>query len=71
MFFIQTIKEKLMKKYVKSIVLHAVTALGALLVAKGIIDQEQVQQFIDTNVAIAVGAITYLLGQLMDIKTKK
>ena len=71
MFFIQTIKEKIMVKYIKSIIQHALTALGAVLVAKGIIYQDQVQQFVDANVAVVVGAITYALGQIWDIKTKK
>ena len=70
MFWINTLKEKLFNKYVKSIVQHGVTALGAILVAKGIIDAEQVQQFVDTNVAIIVGAITYFIGQFWDIKSK-
>lgn len=71
MFWLQTLKEKLMTKYIKSIVQHALTALGAILVAKGILDPDEVQQFIDTNVAVVVGVITYGLGQIWDIKTKK
>ncbi len=71
MFWLQTLKEKLMSKYIKSIVQHALTALGAILVAKGILDPDDVQQFVDTNVAVLVGAITYGLGQIWDIKTKK
>lgn len=59
-----------MTKYIKSIVQHGLTALGAILVAKGIIDQDQVQQFVDTNVVVIVGAITYGLGQIWDIKSK-
>ena len=70
MLWLDTLKEKLVSKYVKSIVQHGVTALGAILVAKGIVDAEQVQQFVDTNVAIIVGAITYLIGQIWDIKSK-
>lgn len=70
MLWLDTLKEKLVSKYVKSIVQHGVTALGAILVAKGIVDAEQVQQFVDTNVAIIVGAITYLIGQVWDIKSK-
>lgn len=70
MLWLDTLKDKLVSKYVKSIVQHGVTALGAILVAKGIVDAEQVQQFVDTNVAIIVGAITYLIGQVWDIKSK-
>lgn len=64
------LKEKIMVKYIKSIIQHALTALGAVLVAKGIIDQDQVQQFVDANIAVCVGAITYFVGQLWDIKNK-
>lgn len=70
MGWLDTLKEKLVSKYIKSIVQHGITALGAILVAKGIVDAEQVQQFVDTNVAIIVGAITYLIGQIWGIKSK-
>ena len=70
MLWLDKLKEKLMTKYIKSFIQHAITALGAILVAKGILDPDDVQKFVDTNVAVIVGAITYAIGQVWDIKSK-
>lgn len=59
-----------MKKYLQSIIQHGLTALGAVLVAAGIADNETVSQFVTVNAAIITGAIVYALGQLWDMFTK-
>lgn len=70
MFFIQTIKEKLMSKWITSLVKQGLTALGAVLVAAGIIEADQATQFVDTNVSVIVGAVLYGIGQLWDLVKK-
>lgn len=59
-----------MKKYIQSIVQHGLTALGAILVAAGIADNDTVSQFVTVNTAIITGAVVYLLGQLWSMFTK-
>lgn len=59
-----------MKKYIQSLVQHGLTALGAVLVAAGIADNDTVSQFVTVNTAVVTGAIVYLLGQLWAIFTK-
>lgn len=60
-----------MSKWFKSIIQHALTAFGAILVAGGVIDSDQAQQFVDNNVAILTGAAVYGVGQLWSIISKK
>ena len=59
-----------MKKYIQSLVQHGLTALGAVLVAAGIADNDTVSQFVTVNTAVVTGAIVYLLGQIWAIFTK-
>lgn len=59
-----------MKKYIQSFVQHGLTALGAVLVAAGIADNETVAQFVTVNTAIITGAVMYALGQLWAVFTK-
>jgi hypothetical protein len=59
-----------MKKYIQSFVQHGLTALGAVLVAAGIADNETVSQFVTVNTAIITGAVVYALGQLWAVFTK-
>lgn len=72
----EELKEKIMvaaKVYVGSLVRHALTALGAVLVAKGIANEESVNS-VSTGVAeIVAGSIVYFGGQLWSLaqKTKK
>lgn len=60
-----------MRKWLQSIIQHGLTALGAILVAAGIVDNDTVVQFVTVNTAIFSGIIMYLLGQLWDVFTKK
>lgn len=58
-----------MTRYLKSIIQHGLTALSAVLVAKGIIDADQASEFVATNVDVIIGSITYLLAQVWAIKS--
>ena len=60
-----------MKKYVQSVVQHGLTALGAVLVAAGIVDNDTVAQFVTVNTAIITGAVMYAVGQLWAVFTKQ
>lgn len=60
-----------MKTWIKSFVQHGLTALGAVLLAAGIVDQEQVTEFIDCNTSIISGGLVYLIGQIWGITTTK
>lgn len=59
-----------MKKYIQSLIQHGLTALGAVLVAAGIADNETVSQFVTVNTAIITGAVVYALGQFWAMFTK-
>ena len=59
-----------MKKYIQSFVQHGLTALGAILVAAGIADNDTVSQFVTVNTAIITGAIMYALGQGWSVLSK-
>ena len=59
-----------MRKWLQSIVQHGLTAIGAVLVAAGIVDNDTVAQFVSVNGAIITGAIMYALGQLWSGFTK-
>ena len=58
------LKQGVIMKYLTSIIRHALTALGALLVGKGIIDQDTADQMVNGNTAIVLGVISYLIGQV-------
>ena len=60
-----------MRKWLQSIVQHGLTAIGAVLVAAGIVDNDTVAQFVSVNGAIITGAIMYVLGQLWSGFTKQ
>ena len=57
------LKQGVIMKYITSIIRHALTALGALLVGKGIIDQDTADQMVSGNTDIILGVISYLIGQ--------
>lgn len=59
-----------MRKWLQSIVQHGLTAIGAVLLAAGIVDNDTVAQFVTVNGAIITGAVMYLLGQLWSVFTK-
>ena len=59
-----------MKKWIRSLVTHALTAVGALLVARGYIDAEAANQFVAANTDVIVGLVTYGIGQLWGIFSK-
>lgn len=59
-----------MKKYIQSIIQHGLTAIGAILVAAGIVDNDTVAQFVTVNTAILSGVIMYIIGQLWAMFTK-
>lgn len=58
------LKQGVIMKYLTSLVRHGLTALGALLVAKGIIDQDTADQMVNGNTDIVLGVISYLIGQV-------
>lgn len=58
------LKQGVIMKYLTSIIRHALTALGALLVGKGIIDQDAADQMVSGNTDIILGIISYLIGQV-------
>ena len=58
------LKQGVIMKYLTSIIRHALTALGALLVGKGIIDQDTADQMVNGNTDIVLGVISYLIGQV-------
>lgn len=51
-----------------SVVRHALTAAGALLVAKGIVTPAESAAFISANTAVLLGLITYFAGQAWSLK---
>ena len=62
--WIDKIKQGVVMKYLTSLIRHGLTALGALLVAKGIIDQETADQMVAGNTDIVLGVVSYLIGQV-------
>lgn len=62
--WVDKIKQGVIMKYLTSLVRHGLTALGALLVAKGIIDQDTADQMVNGNTDIVLGVISYLIGQV-------
>lgn len=62
--WVDKIKQGVIMKYLTSIIRHALTALGALLVGKGIIDQDTADQMVNGNTDIVLGVISYLIGQV-------
>jgi nicotinate-nucleotide pyrophosphorylase len=67
--WLDNLKANFMTRYLKSIIQHGLTALSAVLVAKGIIDADQASEFVATNVDVIIGSITYLLAQVWAIKS--
>ena len=59
-----------MRKWLQSIVQHGLTAIGAFLVAAGIVYNVFFFFFVTVNGAIITGAVMYLLGQLWSVFTK-
>jgi len=57
--------------YLRSIVRHAATFIGGLLVAKGVIDEGPQPEFIDGTTDILMGIIAYAVGQLSSLWEKK
>ena len=62
--WIDKIKQGVIMKYLTSLIRHGLTALGALLVAKGIIDQDTADQMVAGNTDIVLGVVSYLIGQV-------
>ena len=62
--WIDKIKQGVIMKYLTSLIRHGLTALGALLVPKGIIDQDTADQMVAGNTDIVLGIISYAIGQV-------
>lgn len=65
------LKQGVIMKYLTSLIRHGLTALGALLVAKGIIDQDTADQMVAGNTDIVLGVVSYLIGQVCSWWTVK
>lgn len=58
------LKQGVIMKYLTSIIRHGLTALGALLVGKGIVDQDVADNMINNDTEIVLGVISYVIGQV-------
>ena len=58
------LKQGVIMKYLTSIIRHALTALGGILVAKGIIDQDVADNMVNNETEVILGLISYVLGQV-------
>ena len=62
--WVDKLKQGVIMIYLTSIIRHALTALGALLVGKGIIDQDVADNMINNDTEIVLGVVSYIIGQV-------
>ena len=65
------LKQGVIMKYLTSIIRHALTALGALLVGKGRVDQDVADNMVTNDTEIVLGVISYIIGQVCSCWTIK
>lgn len=63
--------ERKMNKLIGKVVRYGFTAIGAVLVSRGAITEDQANAFVSTNTEIVVGVVTMLAGPLYSILVKK
>lgn len=61
----------LLGPYVGSLVRHGLTALGAILIAKGIVDAEQANTWVEATMVLVPGIVSWLAGQLSSFAAKR
>ena len=66
--FFKNWEEKNMISYVTSFARHGLTFVGGYLVAKGYVEQESADAFVNGNVELVGGLLTYVIGQLLSFK---
>lgn len=61
----------LLSPYVGSLIRHGLTAAGAILVAKGVIDSGQAADFVDAAAPVIVGGVGWVIGQGASLLEKR
>lgn len=67
----ESLKRKIIVKYVGNVVRHLLSLLAGILVAKGVLGADEAEAFVAANAEVVIGVVSYALAQGLSILKEK